>query len=464
MMTKTGGMLAMVAVLFCVVAGPTLGGGFFDGPDWGDWGTDVNWYPDGQPDAATVVYLPHASLGNQDAKVTLSQSGEVCLNLILAGGDPGASGMLDITGGSLTTENITIGSAANGLGVITQSAGVVTITSTTAGQGKLLLGNGSTTTARYVMTGGQLSCSYYARLPATGYCEFIQTGGTNTLGNGDDTTYMASGAGSVGEYTLGDNALLVVDRDFYMGGSTGHATITMQGGTLQVTRIFAVRQAATAFAKLQGWGTVTAGLIFNMSGLVIANGDGTDGTLSISGWSSSFGNPTANTSSGTNGWYAVGHGKLTLKDIAVTADGTKYWGDVTTLDLVNAATVALSGVSGSGSLIGALYASDHGDVPAFGAGSKVIGVWRFEESGFTSTQDVTLRYDHVAAAAEGITEADLKIFSNDGAGGSWTELSTTVTEASRTIAATGITGSPFLAVGQSITSAGGSAGSVLIVR
>ena len=449
----------MAAALICVGASAAPGAGIYDGPDWGDWGAAGNWYPDGEPTSATTVYLGHSS-GNADAKVTVSENGEQFLDMTV-GYLAGKSGWINMTGGTLSGRNVTISEQAASLGVVTQSAGVVTLT------GNLQLARLAGSTARYVMTGGQLSCDGYGRFPNNGDAEFIQTGGTNTVGDGNDTTYIATGAGSVGKYTLGGDALLAVKQDLYLGGSTGHATLIMQGGALQVTRIFAVRQAATAFAEMQGWGHATAGLIFNMSGIVIADGDGIDRTLSIDGWSSSFGNPTANTSSGTNGWYAVDHGKLTLKDIPITAAATEYWGDTAggaAFDLVNAAAVTLSSVTGSGSLIGSLYAADHGDVPAFGAGSKVIGVWRFEESGFTSTQDVTLRYDHVAAAAEGITEADLKIFSNDGAGGSWTELSTTVTEASRTIAATGITGSPFLAVGQSITSAGGSAGSVLIVR
>ena len=180
-------------------------------------------------------------------------------------------------------------------------------------------------------------------------------------------------------------------------------------------------------ASVNGWGTIamggntSAGRLQN-EGTIKADGFGTDRTLDVSQffWVVS---PTDNV--GTNGYYAVNHGKLLLPDVAVAAGTGSYnWGEDaadTTIDLVNSLRVGFVNAS-AGSLDVALLAKDRTDVVAYD-GKTFIGIWSIAQMTFDSA-DITFRYDSALAAALGLEEGLLTVYKLEGT--NWVALASTV--------------------------------------
>lgn len=247
--------------------------------------------------------------------------------------------------------------------------------------------------------------------------------------------YIGQGKDSVSKVTVtGSDAYLKSGRSLSVAtgeGATG--VLRLEGGYLSL-RPYAVANAyetlvlgsASSCARFEGWGTIASHTtspkadqnpfgVFLDGGQVIADGAGEDRDLCLNNLTDVGRSAEEGNASGSNGWYAVNHGRVIYPHArALAKDGSFCVGDYytkTTPDLVNACAVTLTG-NGSGSYLhAALYAPDRTDVPAgivCGKKDKVLGIWRMGyctgESGptpgaaktFTSAS-LTFRYDALAA-------------------------------------------------------------------
>jgi len=234
---------------------------------------------------------------------------------------------------------------------------------------------------------------------------------------------------------------LNVTNNFIVGNhGTGEFTttgVTMSGGKV------IVRNNTDGAGTFQGYGTVGFTGALTNNGKVIADGGGSPQTLSfasMSGVTNTINNPTT---SGTNGWFAVNQGKLTLPAITVsTGNPTVYWGDSlpstgSLNDMVNSIKFVFSGVSASGTLNVFLLASDRSDVmPATGT---PVGYWHITSEGLTFTSaEMAFRYDDVLAQTLGYMENNLKIYRYTG--GSWVDMTNYVDTENKIVYALATTG------------------------
>jgi hypothetical protein len=244
---------------------------------------------------------------------------------------------------------------------------------------------------------------------------------------------------NAGAITLGSSANS--EGTFNLGDAAGSGVLTQGVAGVGLT----VGNSGVGY--LRGWSDEGDGNRIHLTGAltlrtgqVTADGYGADRALDLSSFSSvinSLDNPLA----GTSGWYAVNCGELRLPPLAVTGNNTYYWGEQGDLDLVNAARFAFTGASGS--LTGRLVAVDHGSAPSLGA-LKAISVHAFAVGGMTAC-DLAIRYDHAAAAIEGLVESDLKLYRWSGS--TWQNVTTSVDTGTRTIHANGLTALGSFAVG-----------------
>ncbi len=465
-----------------------------------DWSNALNWSADIEPTAADSAILGHTGYSNP-AVGEITQSNEVCTNLrlgnvagftgiltvaggTLAGsgtayiGNAGGHGLLTLSAGSMSFNSLLLGTGAgSSLGIVTQSGGRATF-------GTATLGDASGNEGRYVLSDGLFTNSGSVTIGNNGYAQFVQTGGTNFVGDssGNDTLTLGSGLTGAGLYRIEEGALLAVtngslNSGMRVGGS-GDGRLLISGGTVEVAARITVRANEFATGVVRGWGSVQGGATLVMHGMVIADGLGIDRILAFicSGSQIKPATSVTNYPTGTNGWYAVNRGLLQLTPIRINKSGTVFWGETTDggvdFDLVNAASITIAGYTTLGgsqtNLTGKLYATDRSDLPARTLSSKIIGLWRFETVGFSfSSLSITCRYDHVAANSQGIAENDLKLYLHNGTEeGLWAELTTAVDSTNRWISTSGITNTTFfLAAGLDVsTPTTGPRGTVISVR
>ena len=351
----------------------------------------------------------------------------------------------------------------------------------------------------YLMSNGYLNASMIG-LGSGGYGSFTQYAGQVVLrsdlniGNpGGTGTYTViggtlvvsnaillgaynSGAGQTGTLEIRTNGTVsLMSSGYYMfklgslgvPGNPSSGTILMKGGTLNSSNAWIhVRFAEDNNGTIQGWGTINS-LGLQMGGRVIADGFGEDHSLVLTNGGLGRWNLTQ---PGQEGWYAQNHGKLQLAvtNSVSSSQNLVYWGDVATYfggssNLVNAAKLNFSGVSGVGTVAGSLYATNHTAVPKYTPGtSKVLAIWEFNATNFTfSSASLTFRYDLTNAVNQGIQEANLKVYQHNG--DRWLPATTfSVNPGSKTIVASNLTALGFFGVAETIQSL--SPGTIMTVR
>ncbi len=195
----------------------------------------------------------------------------------------------------------------------------------------------------------------------------------------------------------------------------------MHGGSASPSTTYfqlIVREHDSAFGMLRGWGTWNTGnkVELNNSGLVIADGEGEERTLTVnaSGTGCSSANSIDNDS--TNGWYAVNKGQLHVdirSNIATNSETAVFtWGDANAdevIDMVNSVRLTFHTVTGTKngflSIAGTIHAPDRTDAnfAALPSAATLVGNWKFavtngDVGAKCSSYDIEFRYDHVAAA------------------------------------------------------------------
>jgi hypothetical protein len=262
-------------------------------------------------------------------------------------------------GTTINSPHVVIGGAAGGTGVATQSAGVHAVDALTLGAGRD--GHGM-----YVLTGGELRV----------------TSGPVVVG--------APGEGV-----------------FYLGNLDGTGHVSQQSAATPVD--LAVGRHGT----LHGWGEVALTGRLTNNGAIVANGYGQQRTLDLTTFTSVSGDATGRAG---RGWYAVGGARLDLPAIPVAAGtSTITWGgrnDGSDLSLVNSARLTFHDVATPASVAISLLSLDRTDVPAFPAGHHLVGVWAIDQGGLDAPggMDLLVRYDEAVAAAKGLDEHVLKLW------------------------------------------------------
>ena len=171
-----------------------------------DWSNAANW-SGGLPTSSGTAYITNGGTAN------VTQTGEVCNNLVLGGTGGGA---VQMSGGSLSASYVYAGSG--GAGAFGQSGGTNSIGVS------LYLGYNSADSGSYSLSGtGQLSArEQYVGYSGTG--SFTQSGGSNNL---NDTIYLGYNAGSSGSYTFSAGQ---VSASLCVGYS-GTGSFTQSGGS-----------------------------------------------------------------------------------------------------------------------------------------------------------------------------------------------------------------------------------------
>ncbi len=244
------------------------------------------------------------------------------------------------------------------------------------------IGSSAGQTGVYNLVNGTL------RTRAVNIGAIADSAGMLTLPNGP--VFDANADGANGNFTIGATS------------GSGYGKIAFQGATFTKLNFAVINQTGI----LQGWGTISGNNFGIMNGRVIADGSGVDQTLDLTG--RVLTNTVLNATD--KGWYAQNHGKLLLAAVAVNAATTNAynWGasqSDAAPTLVNSARFTFAGLSGSGTLTGALLATNHSSVAA--GLYKPLSVWSVTTNGFAATSaTVTFRYDDAALANTG-KSADL---------------------------------------------------------
>ena len=196
----------------------------------------------------------------------------IALFLSLGNGSSG-TGFYTLSGaGSLTASGEVVGD--EGTGKFIQNGGTNTV-------GRLTLGNQeATANGTYILSGAASSLTVNSEevIGSVGTGMFTQTGGTNNVG---DELFLGAGASSGnGSYSLsGEASSLTINNSEYVGYD-GTGTFTQNGGTHTVSGplYLGVEKGSTAYYTLSGTGSLTV-----MNGNDEWIGDGGTGTFTQNG-------------------------------------------------------------------------------------------------------------------------------------------------------------------------------------
>lgn len=231
-----------------------------------------------------------------------------------------------------------------------------------------------------------------------------------------------------------------------IGGATGSGTMIIKGCTVSGNSAADSSVTIGVTGALRGYGTIANGVFdtISNSGQVIADGDGVDQTLNLSSFngpsadgSGSVLNPTENTSS--NGWFATNHGKLTLPNLPIAAGtSTTNWGEAATdtaIDLVNSATLALTGVASAATLTGSLLALNRTDVTAIPAPAVGMSVHDFSLNKAFTSAILTIRYNHLAVPS--VSEGQVRLYWYNGS--TWVDKTASLDTVNRKVTSVSLT-------------------------
>jgi outer membrane autotransporter protein len=209
----------------------------------------------------------------------------------------------------------------NSTGSLTQSGGSNTVTT------RLIVGGNAGANGTYNLSGGSLSApNEYIGFSGTG--TFTQSGGTNTLGS---SLFVGGNAGANGTYKLSGTGSLSANSEYI--GYTGTGTFTQSGGTNTVATFITLGLDPTGAStyNLSG-GSLSANseyigysgtATFNQSGgtntvaggLIIGSNPGSRGTYNFFGGSLSAGTVDVNSGGVFRGFGALDSGTFTNRGL-----------------------------------------------------------------------------------------------------------------------------------------------------
>ena len=324
------------------------------------------------------------------------------------------TGILSLSGGTVSAQTLTVGVGAFGASTRSSSKGVLvaddfdlTLSGGLGIGGSYASGyytnrNGGNLNCSTLVVGGQYGSGVLAlesgKLTASSTIEIARyNGSTGTVFVADGaeligtTLTLGGGSGDIG--ILEGGAATV--RQTKWGGAIKLGTVSGTKGVF-VLRGTAIRQAEAGdlllgtSSSITGYGSVNSSFtasfasVLDNSGTITASGFGAEQSLVFSGYS---GIDQTSGGTGSTGWYAEDGGRLVLPSITTPAGNTVTNLAETqlsaTLDLVNAVRVSLNNAV-AGSLSFKLYAPERSDVPAGLDLNKTVSVWQLTAPTFDS--------------------------------------------------------------------------------
>lgn len=258
------GVIALVMLCARATAQTTL----WQNPAAGSWFEPANWSA-GAPAAGSFAVV------NNGGRAQIGAGAAAAANVVVGSG---ATGLLDLSGGSLSVGSMLIGHAAGGAGTFTisggqllASAGSLSNAVGNAGAGwwiqsggdvllqnNLNVGSASSGAGTAQITGG----SFQARAMSVGLFgagTVLHSGGTVTIAPGSlGTLTLGSFAGATGYYRISGTALLSAS-DMRVGRASA-ATFEQAGGTVQVARLNVGSESGGSGHYVMSGGTLIGGV------------------------------------------------------------------------------------------------------------------------------------------------------------------------------------------------------------
>jgi hypothetical protein len=391
-----------------------------------DWTVAANWNSEGVPTITDLVYIKTLSSMDNPVVYDTAETNE-CKALYL--GD--SAGYLRVSNGKLNidynTGNYSIVIGSTGLGYLEHTGGYI------VGRRYLIIGDSEGASGEYLMSGNAVNLQrYYSmRIGNNGTGKMVLTNSASYELAVDGHVYLGYGATGNGTLILTDQAeFKTTSPASIVIGKDGKGTLICKGvGISQNSHPSAdliVRDTIDATGCLRGYGEFGgAGTIIN-NGLIIADGYGEDNDLSLMNYGSYSGVETTTSTienDSTNGFYAVNHGRLKLRQAyLVSGSNTVTFGesaDDQVLDMVNSMRVTLLGVDYSNRYLDwQLMAADRTDVAVSPEENlSFIGVWNININGDFDSMSFQLRYDHEAA-----DNRPVSLYHYDTASSEWEEV------------------------------------------
>ncbi len=419
--------------------------------DQGDhqWSTTSNWSTSALPVAGDTVQVNGVAVIVEVADVVAPESGSLA-NLVLANNESDIVNMTVKDGASLTAAKATIGNNGTVHLVITNatvtytggnaadlsvansvtSTGTITVLKSGVyvgtqaapsnigidGVGTVYVNGGSFTSLRAITLGAKASgigSAYLngGKFSSGGYYLYIGGSGKGHL-EFQAQTELGFSSLTIGRYATGDGVLDLGEYVMTVGatqgmrvGEAGTGVLKIRGGSISSSSGsgFYVRDLGGT-GLVQGWGRIADFRNIRNNGLIIADGEGVDRQLymNINRNDGYVTNTIDNEPKGTNGWFAVNKGMLTLelrKSAQLGVNPAAFnWGETETdedIDLVNSLRVSFQGAS-AGNFSASLLAPDRDDVAANSPlpPLSVVGLWNVSFSANFGSVDFECRYDH----------------------------------------------------------------------
>lgn len=441
-------------------------------------------------ESSSVGYAENSGILNVARKFTLGRSGFGRFHLKPGGTINMAAGSREIIVGSVGTGELVLdddwstGTYVT-LGNQTTATGRVTVTDATldintyclvasgreaygemtlngagcvAGNADWHVGRGSASSGRVTLNDTamidspkSLTIGYGAG--ATGIVEVLDSASITNIAS--QRIDIAAGTGSYGQLTVDENVFLgpITNLSIAANSQTAIGLLNMQGGTIAFVgggsgywSLFLGRSDSMSASRVHGWGSIKRAVASNTlrltpHGQFVADGGGEEHDLDFSAFRT-VGYNVENNASGTNGWYAVGKGRLIYPRMQ-NCSGSSHTtvGDYPTragFSLVNSFRYTMTTYpAGTFYNFAELYAADRSDIPVGLSNNRhdlVKGVWRV---GFSSVSGsaaeptpvtfegmtVKFRYD-----PEGIEpDHKLGVYHHDGSpSGGWSRVSGTL--------------------------------------
>jgi RNA polymerase sigma factor (sigma-70 family) len=262
---------------------------------------------------------------------------------------------------------------------------------------------------------------------------------TPALAKSDKTSKSGDGTGST--TTTGAGTTAAVTDAATSSATPSNATAASQTATAdaadaaastpnQIVQIPAINGTVSeSNGEVRGYGTVPRTGTIQMDGKVVADGNGIDRTLNLTSFTSIAKDITNAAAGGSNGWYAVNHGRLALPLVAGPSASTLTWGESpgdSQLDLVNSVRLTLQGDDAAAPRSLSLLSPDRTDVPSLtGIDGATIGIWRVDPSaGSIDSAEVSVRYDDLLVDELGAPESSVSLWALCDATDSWNPVTT----------------------------------------
>jgi len=335
------------------------------------------------------------------------------------------TGTMTVSGGNVTANGASLGITNAGNGTVVVNGGRLTIANVTNvgsfARGNLQVSSGTLTTDQVIVgastqgantgtgsvsvSGGTWNSSLSLTVGQSGNGTYTQTGGVVTAAAGyigSANTQVTSGIGilTVTGGTLAYNGNVAVGNA--QGGSTGSGTMTVGGGGF-ISVADTLTKASNGTINVNGGGTLSIGV------------GGTTGAMPVSVLDNGliiFDRTTdytyANSLSGTGAVKKQGASTLTVSGSSSYSGATSViTGTMSVtgqLGLTNLTVLSAAALSGTGSILGPVTINANGTITPGVAGVGRLGVGDFAMSGGTSlalmeiTGSAAGQYDQVAAA------------------------------------------------------------------